>query len=75
MLGTTATANDRVVADVVEQLGVAGGVQLRTYRGPLARTSLRLEVLELPRPAQRLAWLVEHLGARTRFRGRGSCTR
>jgi ATP-dependent DNA helicase RecQ len=62
VLGTTATANDRVVADVVEQLAPGGGAQLRTYRGPLARTSLRLEVVELPRPAQRLAWLVTHLG-------------
>jgi len=50
-----------VVADVVEQLAVSNGGPLRTYRGSLARTSLRLEVLELPRPAQRLAWLVEHL--------------
>jgi ATP-dependent DNA helicase RecQ len=63
VLGTTATANDRVVADVVEQLASADGEPLRTYRGPLARTSLRLEVVDLPRPAQRLAWLVEHLGS------------
>jgi ATP-dependent DNA helicase RecQ len=62
VLGTTATANDRVVADVVEQLAASDGEPLRTYRGPLARTSLRLEVVDLPRPAQRLAWLVEHLG-------------
>jgi ATP-dependent DNA helicase RecQ len=62
VLGTTATANDRVVRDVLEQLATAGGEPLRSYRGPLARTSLRLEVLELPRPAERLAWLVEHLG-------------
>jgi len=68
VLGTTATANDRVVGDVVEQLGGGGGEILRTYRGPLARTSLRLEVIELPRPAQRLAWLAEHLPA---FRGSG----
>jgi ATP-dependent DNA helicase RecQ len=61
VLGTTATANDRVVGDVLEQLATAGREPLRSYRGPLARTSLRLEVLELPRPAQRLAWLVEHL--------------
>ena len=61
MLGTTATANDRVVADVVDQLTVPGGEPLRSYRGPLARSSLRLEVVELPRPAERLAWLVEHL--------------
>jgi ATP-dependent DNA helicase RecQ len=69
VLGTTATANDRVVADVVEQLAVPGGEPLRSYRGPLARTSLRLEVLELPRPAERLAWLVEHLGAGGGARG------
>ena len=61
VLGTTATANDRVVQDVLEQLAGSAGEPLRSYRGPLARTSLRLEVLELPRPAQRLAWLVEHL--------------
>ncbi|HEY2768035.1 MAG TPA: RecQ family ATP-dependent DNA helicase [Solirubrobacteraceae bacterium] len=61
VLGTTATANDRVVGDVMEQLAAAGGERLRSYRGPLARTSLRLEVLELPRPAERLAWLVQHL--------------
>ncbi|HEX2162026.1 MAG TPA: RecQ family ATP-dependent DNA helicase [Thermoleophilaceae bacterium] len=59
VLGTTATANDRVVADVEEQL--SDGADLRSYRGPLARTSLRLEALELPRPAERLAWLVENL--------------
>ena len=60
VLGTTATANDRVVADVVSQLA-GDGQPLRSYRGPLARASLRLEVLELPRPAQRLAWLATHL--------------
>jgi ATP-dependent DNA helicase RecQ len=59
VLGTTATANDRVVADVVAQLG--GREPLRTYRGPLARSSLRLEVLALPRPAERLAWLASTL--------------
>ncbi|NLT05259.1 MAG: ATP-dependent DNA helicase RecQ [Solirubrobacterales bacterium] len=62
VLGTTATANDRVVADVAEQLGAGSdAAALRSYRGPLARTSLRLETLELRRPAERLAWLVENL--------------
>jgi ATP-dependent DNA helicase RecQ len=61
VLGTTATANDRVVGDVLEQLAPSGGEALRSYRGPLARTSLRLEVRDLPRPAERLAWLVQHL--------------
>ena len=55
----------------VEQLEVPGGEPLRSYRGPLARTSLRLEVLELPRPAQRLAWLVEHLGGPDPIPGSG----
>ncbi len=63
VLGTTATANDRVVGDVIEQLAAPDGEPMRSYRGALARTSLRLEVLELPRPAERLAWLVEHLPA------------
>ncbi len=61
VLGTTATANDRVVGDVLEQLAVPGGEPLRSYRGPLARTSLRLEVLSLAQPAERLAWLVKWL--------------
>ncbi|HTU28041.1 MAG TPA: RecQ family ATP-dependent DNA helicase [Solirubrobacteraceae bacterium] len=64
VLATTATANDRVVADVTEQLSASDpsrGSSLRSYRGPLARASLRLEVVELSRPAERLAWLVEHL--------------
>jgi ATP-dependent DNA helicase RecQ len=63
VLGTTATANDRVVADVGEQLAAGAGEPLRSYRGPLARRSLRLEALELPRPAERLAWLTQHLPA------------
>jgi ATP-dependent DNA helicase RecQ len=57
VLCTTATANDRVVADIEEQLSGAA----RTYRGPLGRSSLRLEVVELPGQADRLAWLATHL--------------
>ncbi|MGE4425787.1 MAG: ATP-dependent DNA helicase RecQ [Solirubrobacteraceae bacterium] len=60
VLGTTATANDRVVADVVTQL-TSEEAGLRVYRGSLARTSLRMEVVDLPHPAERLAWLVERL--------------
>jgi ATP-dependent DNA helicase RecQ len=57
VLGTTATANDRVVADIEEQLGGA----VKTYRGPLGRSSLRFEVVELPGQADRLAWLATHV--------------
>ena len=60
VLATTATANARVVDDVVEQLG-AGGHAVSTQRGGLARDSLRLGVLPMGTPEQRLAWLVAHL--------------
>ena len=60
VLATTATANERVVGDVAEQLG-AGGVQVTTVRGPLARDSLRLGVLRLDTDRARLAWLAAHL--------------
>src|SRR6056297_1226625 len=53
ILGCTATANDRVVADVAEQLGAT----LTTFRGPLRRDGLALSTLRLDRPAERLAWL------------------
>ena len=61
VLATTATANQRVVDDVVEQLG-AGGAQVRTVRGSLARDSLRLGVLALPTADARLGWLAARLG-------------
>ncbi|MGO1487500.1 MAG: RecQ family ATP-dependent DNA helicase [Arachnia sp.] len=60
ILATTATANERVVEDVAEQMG-AGGHEVFTLRGPLARTSLRLGVLDLGTTWRRLAWLSEHL--------------
>ncbi|MGK4065575.1 RecQ family ATP-dependent DNA helicase [Rothia sp. HC945] len=69
VLATTATANERVVTDVQEQLGVRndpasdveGSGDVFTLRGPLARDSLRLGVLELRDNASRVAWLIEHL--------------
>ncbi len=69
VLCTTATANDRVVADVSEQLRIGSDDQhLTTYRGPLGRSSLRLEVVKLPNPAHRLAWLATWI---PRFTGSG----
>src|SRR3954470_15054656 len=60
VLCTTATANDRVVADVEAQLQTEAGALL-TLRGPLERESLRLEVVNLPGSAERLAWLATHV--------------
>jgi len=57
VLCTTATANDRVVDDIVGQLGE----DLVLIRGPLERESLALDVVHLPSQPQRLAWLVDAL--------------
>ncbi|HEX7167719.1 MAG TPA: RecQ family ATP-dependent DNA helicase [Acidimicrobiales bacterium] len=57
VLCTTATANDRVVADIVDQMGS----DLLVVRGPLDRESLSLAVLDLPQPAERLAWLAREI--------------
>ena len=57
VLGTTATANDRVVADVAGQLGA----NLTIQRGTLERESLSLQVLDLPRQTDRMAWLAQHI--------------
>jgi ATP-dependent DNA helicase RecQ len=72
VLATTATANARVVTDVVEQLGAgirdtedvaADPHRVTTIRGGLARDSLRLGVLSSMSPEQRLGWLTAHLGS------------
>jgi ATP-dependent DNA helicase RecQ len=57
VLGCTATANDRVVLDAASQLGA----ELNVIRGPLRRSGLSLQVIELPQAAQRMAWLDLHL--------------
>ncbi|TWH18438.1 RecQ family ATP-dependent DNA helicase [Prauserella rugosa] len=61
VLATTATANDRVVTDVADQLGIGRQTGTLVLRGPLDRESLRLAVVQQPTEAARLAWLVEHL--------------
>ncbi len=58
VLATTATANQRVTADVAAQLG-DGTV---TLRGSLARSSLRLAVVPRLDAVQRYAWVADALG-------------
>ena len=53
VLCTTATANDRVISDIHAQLGA----ELVTHRGPLARDSLALSMLDTTSQPERLAWL------------------
>jgi len=57
LLATTATANNRVVKDIAYQLGNDIIIQ----RGPLARESLAIQVLNLDRKEERLAWISENL--------------
>lgn len=64
LLGTTATANTRVINDIQSQFGM----KLVTFRGPLARESLRLQNLKVGSRAERLVWLAENLG---KFKGSG----
>ncbi|SEL66618.1 ATP-dependent DNA helicase RecQ [Rhodococcus maanshanensis] len=60
VLATTATANDRVVADVSAQLGV-GGSETLVLRGGLERESLRLSVVHIDEASKRAAWLGQQL--------------
>ncbi|MDM4141403.1 MULTISPECIES: RecQ family ATP-dependent DNA helicase [Mycobacterium] len=59
VLATTATANDRVMAD----LEVVLGPNLHVIRGELSRNSLTLQSIVLPTQAARLAWLADQLQA------------
>ncbi|MBO8092570.1 MAG: RecQ family ATP-dependent DNA helicase [Prosthecochloris sp.] len=55
VLATTATANDRVVNDVKSQLGQ----NIILQRGSLVRKSLKLQNINMPSPAARMAWLAQ----------------
>ena len=57
ILGTTATANDRVMSD----LGQVLGSDLKVMRGDLNRPSLKLQTIRLPTQAERLAWLAANV--------------
>ena len=57
MLGTTATANNRVVNDLKNVLGP----NLYISRGDLHRTSLTLQTIRMRNQAERLAWLAERV--------------
>jgi ATP-dependent DNA helicase RecQ len=57
VLATTATANHRVTEDIARQLGP----ETLTFRGSLARSSLRLAVVPGLGPLERLAWVADAL--------------
>ncbi|MBF0379547.1 MAG: RecQ family ATP-dependent DNA helicase [Magnetococcales bacterium] len=55
ILATTATANNRVVQDIISQLGA----DIEVVRGSLVRSSLKLQNINMPSPAARMAWLAQ----------------
>ncbi len=64
VLATTATANDRVVADISAQLGVGARASNKgtiVLRGGLDRSSLHLSVINLDDDADRGLWLNDRL--------------
>lgn len=59
LLATTATANDRVMEDLVAVLGP----NMKVLRGDLNRSSLTLQTMRLPSQAVRLAWIAQQLSS------------
>jgi len=59
LLATTATANDRVMEDLVDVLGP----NMKVLRGDLNRSSLTLQTMRLPSQAVRLAWIAQQLSS------------
>lgn len=55
LLATTATANNRVMDDLLAVLGP----NIEVSRGGLNRSSLALQTMRIPSQAERLAWLAE----------------
>ena len=61
LIATTATANERVMQDLLSVLGP----DMKVSRGDLNRTSLTLQTICLPSQAERLAWLAEQMAELT----------
>lgn len=59
LLATTATANNRVMEDLVAVLGP----NMKVLRGDLNRGSLTLQTMRLPSQAVRLAWIAQQLNS------------
>ncbi len=57
LLATTATANNRVMEDLVAVLGP----NMKVLRGDLNRGSLTLQTMRLPSQAVRMAWIAQRL--------------
>lgn len=59
LLATTATANNRVMEDLIAVLGP----NMKVLRGDLNRGSLALQTMRLPSQAVRMAWIAQQLSS------------
>lgn len=57
VIATTATANNRVIEDIKNQIGK----NLTLIKGTLMRESLNIQIIKLSTQVQRMAWLVENI--------------
>ena len=57
ILGVTATANNRVIKDLKDQLGE----DIYVLRGPLVRETLNIQVIQLEGMYKRYAWILENI--------------
>lgn len=57
VLATTATANNRVVEDIRQQIGE----DMLISRGHLMRESIAIQTIHLDKREERMGWLVEHI--------------
>jgi ATP-dependent DNA helicase RecQ len=64
MLATTATANNRVIDDLKQQIGPS----LYVSRGSLYRDNLNIQLIDLQSKINRYAWILNHINS---FKGTG----
>lgn len=57
VLGTTATANNRVVKDLQKQFGA----EVYISRGPLTRDSLNINIVNVKNAAERYTWILKNI--------------
>lgn len=61
VLAVTATATERVQADIARQISTSGGSDITSIRGELCRDNFRLHVVRVKSDEEKMAWLAQYL--------------
>lgn len=61
VLAVTATATERVQADIAEQISAQRGSDITSIRGELCRSNFRLHVVRVKSDEEKMAWLAQYL--------------